>query len=194
MLLDQFSRIAFSSEMGGDRRIGHLVRWVAPVRVWVPRDEIGERYLLSIHQLLQQLRQLTNHDIALASPMKGSGNLHIRFVSRAQVEAIAKRSAPCHTQVVTSNGQIVYGTITISAEDENQIRHCITEELTQSLGLLDDSDLITGSIFNDKTSHNKLILHDTLMLRTLYNWRLSPNMSKAQAMPIAKMLIGDFLR
>ncbi len=193
-LVAQFSRIAFTSEMGGDRPPGRLVRWVAPVRVWVPRDKVGEDYLLPIHKHLQQLRHLTNHDIALASPVQGTGNLHIRFVSQDQVTIAAKKDAPCHTQVVTNNGQIVWGTIYIAARTDTQIHHCINEELTQSLGLLDDSNLIEDSIFNDQTSRTELIFEDTLMLKALYNRRLSPNMDKARALPVARMLFEDFLR
>jgi len=194
LLLTQFDRIAFSSEMRSDRRAGILVKWQTPVRVWVPRDGVGENYLLPVHRRLKELRKITGHDIALAAPHTGTGNLHLRFVSRSQVEAKAKGEAACYTQIIERGGVIVWGDIYIARDSEDQISHCLTEELVQSLGLLDDSPLIEGSIFNETTSHDNLIFPDALLLEVLYNRRLTPGMTRRQAMPIVKILIGDILR
>ena len=194
LLESQFERIAFSSEMRSDRRKGILVKWQVPVRVWVPRDGVGDRYLLPVHRRLQELMRITGHDIALAGPHTGTGNLHLRFVSRSQVEAKAQADAACYTQVIERGGVIVWGDIYIARDSEEQIAHCLTEELVQSLGLLDDSPLIAGSIFSETTDHEHLIFADSVLLEVLYNRRLTPGMSKQQAMPIVRTLIGDILR
>jgi len=193
LLVEQFSRIAFSSELGGQGRQGRLVKWISPVRVWIPISDQGH-FTGQVNQRLQWLRTITGHDIALATPSQGSGNLHIRFVTREQVRRTTGQNAPCTTQVITKGGIIHWATISIAPESEDQTAHCLTEELTQAMGLLDDSSLIEDSIFDDKSQRTDLALSDSVLLHALYDPNLLPGMRKDQAMPIAKAIITQKAR
>jgi len=70
-------------------------------------------------------------------------------------------------------------------------RHCIAEELTQALGLADDSKLLRDSIFNDASARQRIAPWDALMVRILYDPRLSPGMHKSEAMPIVRRIIAE---
>jgi len=190
ILVKQFERIAFSSEIGNQGRTGRLVKWVSPVRVWVPKSDQGY-FTGEVNQRLKWLRGITGHDIALAPPTQGSGNLHIRFVSREQVRRESGQDAPCFTQVITKGGIIHWATISIAPESDALTAHCLTEELTQAMGLLDDSPLIEDSLFNDASTRPDIPIGDAVLLFTLYDPHLLPGMRKEQAMPIAKAIIEN---
>src|SRR5690606_30868465 len=69
-------------------------------------------------------------------------------------------------------------------------RLCLHEEITQGLGLTNDSDA-RPSIFNDDQEFALLTDHDRLLLRTLYDPRLKPGMTEAEAMPLVKRIVGE---
>lgn len=51
---------------------------------------------------------------------------------------------------------------------------CLLEEMTQALGLPNDSELVRPSIFNERDVLNRLSLNDQILVRTLYDWRMGP--------------------
>ena len=83
----------------------------------------------------------------------------------------------------------------IRAEHPDLLRlSCIHEEITQGLGLPNDSPRARPSIFNDDEEFAFLTAHDELLLRILYSPELRPGMSPAEARPIvfslARRLLG----
>ncbi len=70
---------------------------------------------------------------------------------------------------------------------------CIHEELAQGLGLANDSPRARPSIFNDDEEFGLLTTQDEMMLRMLYDDRLRPGMSLAEARPIAKTIAEELL-
>ena len=70
---------------------------------------------------------------------------------------------------------------------------CIHEELAQGLGLANDSPQARPSIFNDDEEFGLLTRHDELLLRMLYDRRLSTGMTAASARPIAEVIAGELL-
>ena len=65
-------------------------------------------------------------------------------------------------------------------------RACLHEEITQALGLTNDSATARPSIFNDDQEFALLTRHDELLLRALYDPALQPGMTADEAMPIAR--------
>lgn len=70
-------------------------------------------------------------------------------------------------------------------------KSCIHEELAQGLGLANDSPAARPSIFNDDEEFGLLTTHDELLLKMLYDKRLSSGMDAAQAAPIAKIIATE---
>jgi len=70
---------------------------------------------------------------------------------------------------------------------------CIHEELAQGMGLANDSPRARPSIFNDDEEFGLLTTQDELMLQMLYDPRLSPGMTAAEAAPIARLIAKDLL-
>jgi hypothetical protein len=70
---------------------------------------------------------------------------------------------------------------------------CIHEELAQGMGLANDSPQARPSIFNDDEEFALLTRHDELLLRMLYDPRLSPGMTPAEAAPIARQIAAELM-
>ena len=70
-------------------------------------------------------------------------------------------------------------------------KSCLQEEITQSLGLTNDSDRARPSIFNDDQEFAVVTEHDEMLLRLLYDPRLRTGMSAQEAMPIAREILDD---
>lgn len=70
---------------------------------------------------------------------------------------------------------------------------CYHEELAQGLGLINDSPRARPSIFNDNQEFALLTKQDALMLRILYDPRLSPGMSLAEARPIVETIAAELI-
>lgn len=77
----------------------------------------------------------------------------------------------------------------IRAEHPDLLRlSCMHEELTQGLGLPNDSPRARPSIFNDDEEFALLTDQDEKLLRILYSPELRPGMSPDEARPIVEML------
>ena len=70
---------------------------------------------------------------------------------------------------------------------------CIHEELAQGLGLANDSPAARPSVFNDDEEFGLLTTHDEMLLRMLYDRRLRPGMSAAQARLQAEIIASELL-
>ncbi len=81
----------------------------------------------------------------------------------------------------------------IRAEHPDLLRlSCLHEELTQGLGLPNDSPRARPSIFNDDEEFALLTDQDEKLLRILYSPELRPGMSPAEVRPIVEILARRF--
>lgn len=70
---------------------------------------------------------------------------------------------------------------------------CIHEELAQGMGLANDSPSARPSLFNDDEEFALLTRHDELLLQMLYDSRLRPGMTAAEAAPIVRRIAAELL-
>lgn len=70
---------------------------------------------------------------------------------------------------------------------------CIHEELAQGMGLANDSPEARPSIFNDDEEFALLTRHDELLLRILYDPRLRPGMTEAEAAPTVRGIAAELM-
>jgi len=74
-----------------------------------------------------------------------------------------------------------------------RINHCLLEEMTQSLGLPNDTNFIKASIFSDSSRRTELTTTDRLILKVLYDPRMKAGLPRDQALPLAKEIIGGLI-
>jgi hypothetical protein len=194
LLARQFERVAFSSEYGGRYRAGRLIRWEGTIRVRIagPHPELFRR---EVEGQLAELARLSglSFDLVDAAAEGAPAAMTIEF-SRSRGGTDFEPEAPCRTLIWETGFVIRRAQIYITPYPDELRRHCIAEELTQSLGLADDSRLLRDSIFNDASARQTLAPWDALMVRILYDPRLAPGMHKSKAMPIVRRIIAEEVR
>src|SRR6056297_209233 len=72
-------------------------------------------------------------------------------------------------------------------------RSCVHEEIAQGLGLPNDSPAARPSIFNDDEEFALLTRHDELLLRILYDRRLTPGMRPDEVRPIVRRIAEELV-
>jgi len=70
---------------------------------------------------------------------------------------------------------------------------CVHEEMAQAMGLPNDSPEARPSLFNDSLEFAFLTEHDEILLRMLYDPRLRPGMTVAEARPLLPGIARDAL-
>ncbi len=202
-------------------RLSSLRRWEGPVRYHVesgpsttPAQAARDR--ASVTSYVSRLARATRHDIGMARNER-EANFHVLFLSederlaavpqlRELIPGIAEssllairnlpRSTMCMVVAFSEPGSHVYtGAVAIiRSEHPDRLRlACIHEELAQGLGLASDHPQVRPSIFNDDEEFSLLTRHDELLLRILYDERLSPGMNAAQAAPIAREIARELI-
>ncbi|MEO0915062.1 MAG: DUF2927 domain-containing protein, partial [Pseudomonadota bacterium] len=183
------------------RTASTLSRWGGPVRIGVVfgpsvSEEQAAADLELIRAFVRDVRGYTGLDIRVQQ--SGRPNFLFLFLNRAEQRGFggmleaANIASPAivdsfvnspiealcafYTAERTSApGIIASGVVLIKAEHGPLMRQsCIHEELTQALGLPNDSFDARPSIFNDDEEFALLTRHDEALLRMLYDKRLRP--------------------
>jgi hypothetical protein len=191
-----------------------LRRWENPVRVGLrfgPSVSASSRATdtARVRSYLARLSRLTGHPIALSD---ASPNFFLHIVnederrslgptaaaalpalSAAEVAGITNMPLSTYCLVYAmsdgSSGRYTRAFAVIRSEHPDLLRlSCIHEEITQGLGLANDSPRARPSIFNDDEEFALLTGQDELMLRILYNPALRTGMTEAEARPIVESL------
>ena len=192
-----------------------LRRWEQPVqlqphfgRTVSPDQQATDRAVLAAYG--QRLSDATGHPVTSVST---GGNFHVLYLDRDEQktagdlvhslvpgvgpETIAAiegmpRSTFCAVFAFSQpGGRPVYiaAIAIIRAEHPDLLRQsCIHEEIAQGMGLPNDSAGARPSIFNDDEEFALLTAHDAMLLRLLYDPRLSPGMTPDAARPIVRAI------
>mgnify|MGYP003625841120 CR=1 FL=1 len=105
-------------------------------------------------------------------------------------------STYCQVSAMIENETSLYrrAFAVIRAEHPDLINlSCLHEEITQGLGLPNDSPQARPSIYNDDQEFALMTPMDELMLRMLYDPRLKPGMSVSEARPIVQKIAREML-
>lgn len=106
------------------------------------------------------------------------------------------RSTLCMVAAFSEGGSPVYtrAIVVIRAEHPDLLRTaCVHEELAQGLGLANDHPQARPSIFNDDEEFALLTGHDEMLLKILYDRRLTPGMTPVEAAPVVNRIAAELL-
>lgn len=199
---------------------GSLTRWAEPVRLSVefgptiPSD-IRSRDSAEVQSFARRLARVTRHPISVTS---AEGNFVVfvageddrAFIQRRLKELIPTisetelalfgdlpRSFYCLVAAVPQAGApniYARAVALVRAEHPDLVRKsCVHEEISQGLGLPNDSPSARPSIFNDDDEFAFLTTHDEILLTMLYDDRLTPGMTANEARPIARQIALELL-
>ncbi len=198
-----FETVVFGSELDPKLASAAVAKWQSPIRLAI-RGKPGDRHLEFLGVHVATLEKLTALSIALARPGE-EANVTVVFVPRAQMskvqiggvepKLIERLAAPGGCYFVSWQkpvGTLIGAVIVVNTDrDYAMVNHCLLEELTQTLGLPNDTDILRPSIFSDNDHLHALSRPDEIVLRTLYDPRLKPGMPKAEALKIAPTIIRE---
>lgn len=187
LLFSLFRQTAFDSEFDGGHRKGRLVKWTTPIRAQIFGDD-AVLYREEVIEHLRLLNHLTGVPIEVLDNFEEGANFRIHLLDSAAIRRI-KPGVDCYAELRDINFEVVKADVYIVTASDAMRRHCIAEELTQSMGLTNDAGIFSTSIFNDHSLIQGLRAWDSLMVSTLYNPALKPGMTIEQGMPIAKALL-----
>ncbi|ACK48250.1 conserved hypothetical protein [Shewanella baltica OS223] len=202
-----FSEIALKNEYDVAK---HKVRkWRIPVRVFV-EHQVGDRTLHTqlVQMHLAHLAEITGHDIQLVDTLLDA-NLHLVFTRQSQWESeVMRLMGPSSAKNV--HGSVCMAKFALNAKSEierawviipvdqaqmhGKLVACVVEEITQVLGLPNDSEKVFPSIFNDKTPQDLLTGLDFILLKLLYNPSIRAGMTAAEVKAPLQILLEQWQR
>ncbi|MBX6322227.1 MAG: DUF2927 domain-containing protein [Rhodospirillaceae bacterium] len=201
-VLSNMLTVVFGSEFLGEDS-NYVRKWVGPMRVAVYGDDRGA-YTDLIDTHLATLRRLTGLDIKRVAWNDPAVNASILFLNRPEFRTYARdylrRSKPGTNQNLAcfgvfrgnANREIVgFSAMIPLSGSRAEIEACIVEEVTQVLGLPNDSYDIRPSVFNDDDQYHELTWQDKLMVRVLYDPRIVPGMGRAAFAATARRILDE---
>ncbi|WP_224817047.1 DUF2927 domain-containing protein [Hasllibacter sp. MH4015] len=196
-----------------------LRRWTVPVRLQAhfgasvdAEQRAADRAVLTTYAA--RLGRLTGHPV---STVASGGNFHVLYMnsdSLAASEPLLRELVPsigpstirtitnmsrsffCVVFAFSPSGQSEYVSAIAIIRDEHPDllrRGCVHEEIAQGLGLPNDSPSARPSIFNEDQEFAFLTRQDELMLRILYDDRLSPGLTPAEARGMVRRIAGELV-
>lgn len=212
-LAEEYTRGAGLEPSSGE--LGEIKKWLVPVRVEMifgnslsEKEQAQDRTTLGAYT--RRLSRVSGHPISLVS---SQANFHVLVMGeddKAQLRDVLDRIAPgmeassraiflnlprsIHCLVVAfadaNSGSAYRQAVALVRTEHPDLtrRACYHEELAQGLGLANDDQNARPSIFNDDEEFALLTTHDELLLKMLYDPRLTPGMSADQARPIVRTL------
>ncbi|MFQ5567041.1 MAG: DUF2927 domain-containing protein [Paracoccaceae bacterium] len=214
-LVRNFERVALYSEAdvtqpGGEdnRETRPLRRWGGPINYSLFGSAVTPEDRVEVAGLMQRIARLTGLEVAESEDDVNFMILITRPDERDVVSGELALADPVlsetfdtwrHSPELVCFGaifradeedyRIVGAMISIGSETRDLIRRaCLHEEIVQSLGLANDHPDVRPSIFNDDQEFALLTEHDENLLRILYDPRLAPGMTGAEAMPIVERI------
>ncbi len=209
-LVDAFIDIALGNEY--EDKPGQLRKWTTPIR-YVLIHHVGDRDLHErlVATQMNHLAELSGLDIGPAADsatanflivLSGESRLrddlqrYFGWNSATQREKFFRETV-CLGVMRARRGQLVRGVVIIPvdrARARGKLVACVVEELTQLLGLPNDSDHVFPSIFNDRSTDEFLSPLDIVLLRMLYDPRLKAGMNPATVRPLARQIATELIR
>ncbi|MBY8161014.1 DUF2927 domain-containing protein [Vibrio fluvialis] len=201
-----FMQVALRNEYSAGSK--PLVKWNKPVKVWI-EHKVSDSDLheaLALAQL-NHLAAMTGHTVTRVAKREEANLIWVftqqsdwkNNVRREMGAAAAKHiyGAVClgNYRISSSTHEIVSASVVIpvdQARSHGKLLACVVEEVTQVMGLPNDSEKAYPSIFNDKTPDDLLSPLDVILLKLLYEPELKTGMSEQQVRPIVKTILKQY--
>ncbi|MCJ7472472.1 MAG: DUF2927 domain-containing protein [Actinobacteria bacterium] len=186
--IEYFFEIAFGTEYGASQSLLH--KWTNNIRIKVNGTPTSAD-LDTLNQVVTELNSLVD---SISLQIVGQDpNIDIHFTTMDQFASIIPSYVDGNMGYFSvwwnEAGAIYYANILIASEglSQQERSHLIREELTQSLGIMKDSNRYEDSIFfQGWTNTINYTPGDRAIISLLYDSRLKPNMTQDQV----KIVLG----
>ena len=179
--IEYFTEIALGSEYGSNVQV--IRRWDSDIKIKINGNP-NEKDLQTLNQVISDINEIIGDKINL-SLVDSNQNIDINFVPLSDFSIC--NAAPGNYGYFNckwSNNVIYECDICIATDDvllQEERSHMIREELTQSLGLMNDSLGYRDSIFYEEWTYTQKYLEiDKKMIEILYSDKIKPGMVKQE--------------
>jgi len=201
-VVDGFNKTVFGAEYSSFslsapyvRKFPGIVRIYVTSSVGSTRKKEAERFALSLNKFVRGLR------VQLVSSER-KANFVVRIVSRRGYESTVRKKilrnsnaevrGKCMVRAVFSRRGISRSdAVIVGNEGDRLFQRCMTEEILQGLGPLNDNRSLPHSMFNDTSNFTSFRRYDRLILNMLYDRRIKNGMSQRAAAPLLSTIISD---
>ena len=194
-----FEQGALANEWNGERPV---TRWSGAIGIAV-RGDAGTTWLPRVQEIADELSSLTSHPIAVDDDPLQAGDIDIYVTNRAgywpffvePVDGSRNKPFTCIALPSTVNGEIRGSKIHINAGvmSPDGVSACLLEEIFQSMGFFGETPGHPETVLDDDIGYRELGVMDRLLLRTLYDPRLSAGMDRDRALPLVRQILAEHL-
>lgn len=194
-----FYEIALENEYSSTQT--RIRKWNKPLTVYI-KHEVGDEklHVKLVKMHLTHLSQITGLSIAFVNN-KLEANVTVFLTRSAHVNALISKeinqqsvktlkNSVCLANIKTNQNSEILKAIVIIPVDRARMHgklvSCVVEELTQILGLPNDSKTIHPTIFSDRNIYKLLTGLDYLLLKLLYFPEIKNGMTKSEIKPLIK--------
>ena len=175
-------------------RSGILAKWESPITVAVVEGDTPKNIALA-KVTLTELAELGGLELEWAELGTSGIELEIYFSDKRQFVINGNQLASCYARTGgTPNGRLTAAGIYISADGEGDWRtDCLTHELLHALGWRGHTHRVR-SVISYVHGETELTKWDRMMMRALYDPRLPPGISKADALPVIRVIFHEMIK
>ena len=202
---NSFYDIALKNEY--DTKQTKIRKWNQPLKIYIDH-QVGDSdlHLRILKMHLSQLNQITHLPIKYVKN-KEQANLKV-FITRSKyvnniisteispMSVKQLRNAVCLANIQQNKHSEIIKALVIIPVDRARMHgkliSCFVEELTQVLGLPNDSKSVYPTIFSDKNIYKLLTGLDYLLLKILYTPEVKAGMTQEEVKPIIAKLLNKW--
>jgi len=203
-LTEYFNEIALESEF--DNSSENVIKWTKPMKLYILKDKEYEQQVSFIKNTVETINEITQDDfkIELMSDLKESNSVIFLCerekaieLDSALFEGISEDFSGLSLAEFNNRFEIYSSRIFIDVTEPIELqKSVILEEITQSLGLLNDSEKYTNSIFYEKqyidnNSNYEYSKEDIEIIKLLYHPYMKPGLTKVEAENILKRIFKN---
>lgn len=207
-LVATFDDVVFGSEIDTTMRATQIAKWQEPLRVKV-EGKPKPNHIEYLQDHLRVILDLTGLTIEKTEGTDGTGhaNVTVLFVSESEMANVKIKAPGVTPQLIKTLAgargcyflsfksppeKIVRSIIVVNNQRTSRaIKHCLLEEVIQSLGLPNDSNLIRPSLFSDLDSVTSFTRSDEILVRAMYDPRLIPGTPRLEALEVVRGIIEE---
>ena len=157
-----------------------LARWTSPLYVEFA-DDRAAAHRPQVEDLLARFTRLSGIPADVVSS-GAAANVTVSFTPN-ETFVVNRERVPCFAKIRAEAGELTQATVKIGVGDDPAIRRCLAHELYHVFGLRYHSARVR-SILSPVHGETSPTRWDDLGLQVLYDPKVKPGMSKAQARPI----------
>lgn len=173
---------------------GTLAKWESPVYVAVVEGATPENIALATEKLsgMAKLSGLAFEWVEAADPRR---ELEIHFSKERNFVINGNEQAACYAGTAAPrNGLLAQASIHIGRVKDGEWRtDCLNHELLHALGWRGHTHRVR-SVISYAHGETELTKWDRIIMRTLYDPRLLPGISKEDALPVARVILREMIQ